>query len=200
VKVIADFVGDDGNWLAAPPNYSPQTLAELVDAVHAEGGRVAAHSTGLAGALAIEAGADTIEHGSALDEQAIEASARRGTAWVPTLWTGNKHLSAAPPAFHEAWRERMRGLLALALRLGVPVLAGSDEMPAGALHLEVAELVRTGGLTPEQALRAASTDARRALDLPVPDGDLVTYAADPREDPAALASPAAVVVGGRRVS
>jgi imidazolonepropionase-like amidohydrolase len=74
------------------------------------------------------------------------------------------------------------------------VLAGSDEAPAGSLHLEVAKLVEIGGLSPEQALGAASTDARAFLDLPVPEGDLVTYAADPREDTGVLAEPLSVVV------
>jgi imidazolonepropionase-like amidohydrolase len=193
VKVLADFVGDDGNWLAAPANYSAATLRALTDAVHAEGGRVAAHTTGLAARDAVYAGVDSIEHGSVLDEAALEEMARRGTAWVPTLWAANKHLAAAPPAFYAAWRERIRALLALALRLGVPVLAGSDETPAGALHLEVAALVETGELSGADALRAASTVARRALDLPGRPGDLVTYDADPREDPSALARPVAVV-------
>jgi imidazolonepropionase-like amidohydrolase len=197
VKVIADFVGPDGNWLAAPANYPAETMRALVDAVHAEGGRVAAHTTGLAAADAVRAGVDSIEHGSVLGEAAIEEMARRGTAWVPTLWAANKHLAAAPPAFYEAWRERTRALLALALRRGVPVLAGSDETPAGALHLEVAALVETGGLSGAAALRAASTVARRALALPGHPDDLVTYDADPRADPAVLARPVAVVLGGR---
>jgi imidazolonepropionase-like amidohydrolase len=200
VKVIADFVGPDGNWLAAPANYPPETLRAMVDAVHAEGARIAAHATGLGATGAVRAGADTLEHGSALDEATVEEMARHGTAWVPTLWAANKHLAAAPPAFYAAWRERTQGLLALALELGVPVLAGSDETPAGATHLEVAELVRTGGLSPADALDAASTVARRVLDLPGHPEDLVTYAADPREDVAVLAEPVAVVVGGRRVS
>jgi imidazolonepropionase-like amidohydrolase len=200
VKVIADFVGPDGNWLAAPANYPPETLRALVDAVHAEGARVAAHATGLGAVDAVRAGVDTLEHGSALDEATIDQMASRGTAWVPTLWAANKHLAAAPPAFYSAWRQRIRALLALALKLGVPVLAGSDETPAGATHLEVVELVRTGGLAPHDALDAASTVARRVLDLPGHPEDVVTYAADPREDVAVLAEPVAVVVGGRRVS
>ena len=56
VKVVLDFPGDDGNWFAAPRNYSPETLAELVRAVHAEGARVAVHTTGPAVADAVRAG------------------------------------------------------------------------------------------------------------------------------------------------
>ena len=192
VKVVADFPGPDGNWFAAPATYPPDTLRAMADAVHAEGGRVAAHTTGTAAADAVLAGADTIEHGPALDEALVEEMARRGTAWVPTLWAATRHV---PPAMLGPLAERLRPLLALALRLGVPVLAGSDEAPAGSLHLEVAALVEIGGLSPEQALRAATTDARRVLELPVREGDLVTYAADPREDIGVLAEPLEVVVG-----
>jgi imidazolonepropionase-like amidohydrolase len=191
VKVIADFPGPDGNWFAAPANYSSETLRAMADAVHAEGGRVAAHTTGLSAADAVLAGADTIEHGPTLDEEAIEEMARRGTAWVPTLWAATRHV---PPAVLGALAERLRPLLARALRLGVPVLAGSDEAPAGSLHLEVAALVEIGGLSPDQALRAATTDARKALELPACEGDLVSYAADPREDIRVLAEPLEVVV------
>jgi len=191
VKVIADFPGANGNWFAAPANYPPETLRAMADAVHAEGGRVAAHTTGTAAAGAVLAGADTIEHGPALDEAAVEEMARRGTAWVPTPWAATQHV---PPAVLGAMAELLRPLLALALRLGVPVLAGSDEAPAGKLHLEVAALVEIGGLCPEQALRAATADARKVLDLPVCEGDLVTYAVDPREDIGVLAEPLSVVV------
>ena len=89
----------------------------------------------------------------------------------------------------------MRELLALALRLGVPVLAGSDERPAGETWREVAQLVATGGLTPAQGLAAATTVARRALGLPGHPADFVTYAADPRIDPGALAGPVAAHLG-----
>jgi imidazolonepropionase-like amidohydrolase len=191
IKVIADFPGPDGNWFTAPANYAPETLRAMADAVHADGGRVAAHTTGTAAAGAVLAGADTIEHGPTLDEATIEEMARRGTAWVPTLWAATQHV---PPAVLGAMAERLRPLLALALRLGVPVLAGSDEAPAGSLHLEIAALVEIGGLSQEQALRAATTDARKVLELPVCEGDLVTYAADPREDIGVLAEPLSVVV------
>ncbi len=100
VKVIADFPGPDGNWFAAPATYPPDTLRAMADAVHAEGGRVAAHTTGTAAADAVLAGADTIEHGATLDEASIEEMARRGTAWVPTLWAAAQHV---PPAVLRPW-------------------------------------------------------------------------------------------------
>ena len=89
------------------------------------------------------------------------------------------------------WRES----LPLAAELGVRVLAGSDELPAGSLHREVEALVACG-LPPAIALEAATTTARTALDLPADRGDIVTFDADPRIDPVALREP---VAGGVRV-
>ncbi len=59
------------------------------------------------------------------------------------------------------------------------------------------------GLPPVEALRAATTAARAFLGAPPlvagAPGDVVTYDSDPREDPAVLARPKAILLGGRRV-
>jgi len=98
---------------------------------------------------------------------------------------------------------RFTPLLARARAAGVTVLAGTDTRPPGSIPAEVA-LLQRAGMTPADALAAASTAARRYLGLPgVEPGapaDLVCYPADPRDDPEVLASPSAVVVGGRRVA
>jgi hypothetical protein len=87
VKVVADFPGPDGNWLAPIVNYPPAALRALVEAVHAAGARVAAHVSGPFVAEVVRAGVDSIEHGPLLDEELLEELARRGGAWTPTLWT-----------------------------------------------------------------------------------------------------------------
>ena len=93
-------------------------------------------------------------------------------------------------------RSRVAELLPLAARLGVPVLAGTDVV--GSIPREVALLAEMG-LEPSQALAAASVWARRFVDGEAPRADIVTYEHDPRDDPALLAHPAAVVLGGTRV-
>jgi imidazolonepropionase-like amidohydrolase len=82
----------------------------------------------------------------------------------------------------------------VAVRLGVPVLAGTDV--TGSIPKEVALLAQMG-LSPQDALAAASTWPRRFLRAPA--ADVVTYHHDPREDPGQLARPAAVVAGGVRL-
>jgi imidazolonepropionase-like amidohydrolase len=130
--------------------------------------------------------------------------AERGTAWTPTL---QAVVGALPPDAPPEWARRrdervarMRELLPLAVRLGVPVLAGSDVV--GTVAGEVAALA-AHGLDPQAALAAATTTARAFLGLgPLAPGaaaDLVTYDVDPRSDPGVLARPAAVLRGGRRL-
>lgn len=79
-------------------------------------------------------------------------------------------------------------------RRWVRVLAGSDAVAT--IAAEIALLVDCG-LTIEQALAAGSA-ARGFLGVE-PEGDLVSFDADPRSDPEVLASPAAVVIRGVRV-
>ncbi|HEY0410209.1 MAG TPA: amidohydrolase family protein [Candidatus Dormibacteraeota bacterium] len=199
VKVVADFPERFPDGGPAEPNYDLETLTRLVDAVHAAGARVAAHVTGRALADVVTAGVDSIEHGVRMDGEALGALGRRGGAWTPTLATTTEMLGDERFA---RLVDRLTPLLAGAAAAGVTVLAGTDTRPAGSLAAEVALLQRCG-LSPVDAMAAASTSARRYLGLPgLEDGapaDLVCYAADPRDDPEVLGSPAAVLVGGRLV-
>jgi len=78
----------------------------------------------------------------------------------------------------------------------VPVLAGADVV--GTVAREVSMLAELG-LEPAQALAAASSVARDFLGGTTESADVVTYARDPRLDPAVLGSPTAVVVRGTRI-
>jgi imidazolonepropionase-like amidohydrolase len=95
----------------------------------------------------------------------------------------------------EEQRERLREYLPYAVSRGVKVLAGTDVV--GTIAGEIA-LLTDHGLTPTQAIAAAGSLARDFLGIH-PQGDIVTYHADPREDPSELAKPAAVVIRGERV-
>lgn len=188
----------------AVPAYSVDDVRRLVEAVHQAGARVAAHTTtGFAGDL-IAAGVDSIEHGDGMNEADVAALADQGGAWTPTLCA-----AIAPRPGEDSGRRRRRmrrrehfeHLLRIAVARGVRILVGTDV--AGSVADEVALLVELG-VSPEEALAAASTAACDFLGVPGlrvgRPASLVTFHDDPREDPAALARPAAVVVGGRRVA
>jgi len=201
VKLVADFQSPGSSAVLPEPTYALNVVHDLVRATHEAGARVAAHvTTQLVGDL-VRAGIDSVEHGTALDKDSVEQMAKRGTAWTPTLCAV---LSAGPDAPEERRRraaerrERMRELLPLAVRLGVPVLTGSDVV--GSIPREIALLIELG-LGPTDALRAATTTAVRYLGTDASDApaSVVTFDADPRHDPEALTRPTAVVIGGVRV-
>lgn len=199
VKVVFDFFGRDP--IAPPASFDPATLEAVVDAVHAAGARVAAHTTGPAVGEAVRAGVDSIEHGPYLTEELLEEMADRGAAWTPTLCTSHGIVSNFGPPGAELLAH-LDSMVPVAARLGVTILAGTDDHGPGALPAEVARLVRCG-LEPRAALAAASTVGRAFLGHPPFEpgsrADIVTYEHDPRDDPEVLAAPAAVVIGGHRV-
>lgn len=206
VKIMADFPGPDGNWFMGPPSFPREVVAALVRAVHAAGARVMAHSTGLAAPDLVHAGVDSIEHGMRLSGELLEQMAARNIAWSLTLGTALMHvgpLAAQEGPVGQYIRSelaRTRELLPLAAMLGVPLLAGTDELPQGAIAREVAHL-HEYGLTPAQAIAAASTGARAFLGFPAftpgAPADLVLFDADPRRDLAALGRPRAILFAGR---
>lgn len=197
VKVIADWTGPE-------LSYEKGLLAQLVVAVHAAGARVAAHTAEAGVRDIVAAGVDSIEHGWSLDSGSIETMARGGAVLTPTLRALQSPLPVEAPPERRArqgrWLERGRTSVALAAARGVTILAGTDT--AGTVVDEVRALIDFG-LSPVEALRAATTAARAFLGLPaLEDGavaDVVTFEVDPREDPQALATPAAILLRGVRV-
>ena len=200
VKIIGDFPRWDGDGPvphSTAATYDLGTLRAAVDAAHAAGARVAVHSN-LPDAGLVGLGADSIEHGQALGHAELDALGARGGAWTPTLSAMLANGDSADPAVRARvgeLRERLRDCLPYAVARGVRVLAGTDV--AGTIAGEVA-LLAGHGLSAGQAIAAAGSRARDFLGIH-PEGDIVTYDADPLEDPGVLASPAAVVVRGVRV-
>jgi imidazolonepropionase-like amidohydrolase len=209
VKVLGDYPGPDGNWFGAPPNYPRDVLVEVVREVHRAGARVMAHSTGLGATDLVAAGVDAIEHGMVLTPDLVAAMADRGIAWTTTFATAYKHLGALVDqqtpvgGYIRGKLDALRELLPRALALGVPVLAGTDEVPGAALVRELEYLPRFG-LTTAETLAVGSTSARAWLGFPAADvggvADLVLYDADPRADLTVLDRPSAVVLDGVRVA
>jgi imidazolonepropionase-like amidohydrolase len=199
VKVIADFP-DLAAGTDAEATYEIDAIAQLVTAAHDAGARVAVHSTTADAGRLVAAGVDSVEHGFGLDEHALRDMANRGTAWTPTVGAllALMHAPDITPARLRRLREghgRVAEMLPLAVRLGVPVLAGTDV--TGSIPGEVALLAEMG-LDPQDALAAASVWPRRFLGAAAA-ADIVTYRHDPREDPDQLGDPAAVVAGGTRL-
>jgi len=209
----AKVIGD--SLVSGRANFSAQALAEATRRVHGVGARIAVHVVGLreVAEAAIEAGVDSIEHGLPLEPDHLAAMASRGIVWVPTMTVYADReqarqsltklgVSPAGVAAVLASIDRQPALVAQAVGVGMRVLAGTDAGmgPHGRIRGEVGLLV-AAGLTPQQALGAASWEARSFLGLPgIQEGapaDLVAFAEDPLGDPEVLARPLLRVLDGR---
>ena len=181
--------------------YTLEEMKALVDEAHALGRRVMCHALGGPGLrVAIEAGVDSIEHGCYLDEdrELIPMMAERGIFFVPTLLVYEYHRESTAPHVRErahALRAHHQDSVARALEAGVKVVAGTDAGGHGHPNnaAELALLV-AAGLTPMQALQAATGRAAECLGLEAEIGtiekgkwaDLVLVEGDPLRDIAVL--------------
>ncbi len=194
-------------------------LRAAVAAARARGREVAAHCHGTRGiALAAEAGVRTIEHcswvgdagfGSAFDPDVAEVLAKAGSFVSPTINAGWKRFLSGKGGKPSERAARMRACFAGLRSAGVELIASTDagipnvahhRLPAAlAVFAEIAEL------EPVEALRAATSNAARALGLegrtgqllPGYEADLLVVEGDPLHDLAALERPRLVVARGR---
>lgn len=161
----------DGPDLNASP-WTADEVARVVEAVHARGARVAAHSSRVSGArAAVGGGVDSIEHGFELTADVAAAMAERGTTLVSTLAVMRSWLSFgntttmdrfASPAGRSAVAARLEmaeASVVVARDAGVRIATGSDfgggSLRANQLAWEVGSLV-AAGLQPVDALAAAT--------------------------------------------
>ncbi len=174
----------------------------LVETAHLYGKKVAVHAHGADGiALALKAGADSIEHGTLLDEAGIRLFLRTGAYYVPTLSTVNgynERLAANPNAYAREvrakieWRIKITGkALRKAVPRGVKIAFGTDAGVSkhGRNAQEFALMVKHG-MTPAAAIKAATTGAADLLGLAAEVGtlergkraDLIAVSGDPLRD------------------
>ena len=158
------------------PQSSQYTLEEMkaiVADAHRLGRKVAAHAHGAEGIRwASEAGVDSIEHGSYINDAAIAVMKEHGTYLVPTLYLGdwmidNAGLTRLPPpllAKAQVVIPAARKNIAHAFASGVKVAFGTDAAvyPHGMNAHEFAVMVKLG-LTPLQAIQAATVNAAALL-------------------------------------
>ena len=202
------------------PQHSQYTLEEMkaiVADAHRLGRKVAAHAHGAEGIRwAAEAGVDSIEHGSYIDDAAIAVMKEHGTYLVPTLYLGdwmieNAGLMHLPPPLLAKAQEVIpaaRKNIAHAFASGVKVAFGTDAAvyPHGLNAHEFAVMVKLG-LTPLQAIQAATINAADLLGWsgkvgtlePGAWADIVAVDGDPLRDVTTLEHVKFVMKGGEVV-
>ncbi|WP_206077903.1 metal-dependent hydrolase family protein [Prauserella endophytica] len=155
---------------AGAQQYSDEELAAIVDEAHRAGLKVAAHCMGDdAIRAALDAGIDCIEHGSLATEATLRRMLERETFLVATTYlTEGMDTSNAAPELQAKAAEvfpRSRATISRAIELGVRIACGTDApaIPHGRNAKELLALVQRG-MTPLQAIRAATTVAAELID------------------------------------
>ena len=203
-RVVSDDVLDD------IPTFTPEELKAIVDEAHRQRHKVASHAMALHGVHnSVEAGVDSIEHGNYIAEEDLKLMVQKGIFYVPTIYVG-EYVAAGRakagagvwvqmPAIHEKTFRR-------ALKAGVKIAFGTD---VGGFDWRIDparefEWMVKWGMTPEQALRAATVSAAELLGWSDKVGtlevgkyaDIIAVPGDPATSIAGLSNVGFVMKGG----
>jgi len=212
IKVYADYHRSPHD--PTTPTFSEDEIRAAVDEARSAGRHVAAHATSDDGIRrAVLAGVTTIEHGYGATRATLELMKNHGVVLCPTMsaaeavaiyagWTPDA--KTVPPSLAES-----RASFALAREVGVIIANGSDAgVFAHGQNARELELMVAGGMSPREALTAATITAARVLDREKDLGrvdvgftaDLVLVRGDPLADVVALRKPAVVIKHGEVVA
>jgi imidazolonepropionase-like amidohydrolase len=151
--------------------YSDEELVAIADEAHRADIRVAAHAIGDRAVRAcVLAGFDCIEHGFLASDETLELMAERGTFLVSTTYlTDAMDIARAAPELQKKAAvvfPQAKAMLPKAIAAGVKIACGTDApaVPHGDNAKELAALVDRG-MTPIQALRAATVISAELIDL-----------------------------------
>jgi imidazolonepropionase-like amidohydrolase len=218
IKVMATGGVLDPGAMGLDQHFTDAELRGIVDMAHAMHLKTAAHAHGARGILAAtNAGIDSIEHGTFLDEAGARAMKAHGTYYSATLMAfsgvqrvmGTGKLTPAMEAkANQTFAIWGRGLN-LAYRTGVKIALGTDSAvaPHSEANKEVELMVTKGGMTPRDALIAATKGGPDLMGLanetgtldPGKSADLIAVEGDPLVDPTAVQRIDYVMVEGKPI-
>jgi imidazolonepropionase-like amidohydrolase len=167
IKAYADFF--DPAIGGMHPTLSPDELKAIAEETHRWKRKLAVHAMTPEGIRnALDAGADSIEHGTGATRALLDEMKKKGVVFVPTTWAIHRVLERVPPQVRprveKAFGDQRRSL-ADARASGVSIAAGSDGAEEGDAGHNVEELISLGelGLPAIEAIRAATTRAAALL-------------------------------------
>lgn len=189
----------------------------LVETAHLYGKKVAVHAHGADGInLALRAGADSIEHGTLMDDESLKLFKSSKAYYVPTLSTINGYLeriAANPNAYAPEVRKKIDWRLSItgealkkAVPAGVRIAFGTDAgVSKHGRNADEFELMVKFGMTPATAIQAATTNAADLLGLPDQVGslepgkaaDVIAVSGDPLTDVTVLKKVSFVMKEGK---
>lgn len=171
IKVYSDrsyWVRDDG-VLDDIPTFTMDELRAIVDEAHRERRKVASHAMALNGVHnSVEAGVDSIEHGNYISDADLKTMAARGIFYVPTIYVGEYVAQGRAATGAPVWLKMIsihEDTFRRAMKAGVKIAFGTD---AGGFDWKInpakefTSMVKFG-MTPAQAIRAATSSAAELL-------------------------------------
>ena len=218
IKIMATGGVLDPGAMGLEQHFTNEEMRAIADMAHSMHLKVAAHAHGARGIEnAANAGIDSIEHGTFLDEAGLKAMKAHGTYYSATLmaFSGVKGLLGTGKLTPEMESKTRATLgtwgkgLNLAYRNGVKIALGTDSAvaPHSEANKELGLMVTQGGMTPRDALIAATKGGPDLMGLsnetgtlePGKSADLIAVDGDPLVDPAAVTRVAYVMVEGRPI-
>ncbi|WP_404344030.1 amidohydrolase family protein [Pseudoalteromonas mariniglutinosa] len=153
--------------------YSQQEMNAIVEEAHLRGLTVAAHAHGTSGIkAAIVAGADSVEHVSFLDDEAIKLAKKHGTWFSMDIYNTEYTLSFGEQngvdeenlAKERQVSKKQRDSFTRAVKAGIPMVFGTDAAiyPHGDNAKQFSRMVEFG-MTPLQALQTATINSAKLL-------------------------------------
>ena len=208
----------DPGYMGLEQHFTDEEMKAIVDMAHAMHLKAAAHAHGARGIeAAANAGVDSIEHGTFLDAAGAKSMKAHGTYYSATLmaFSGIERLLGTgklAPASEMKTRQTLaqwgKGLN-LAYRSGVKIVLGTDSAvaPHSEANRELGLMVSKGGMSPRDALIAATKGGPELMNLgaetgtldPGKSADLIAVDGDPLTDPAAVTHVAFVMVEGKPI-
>jgi imidazolonepropionase-like amidohydrolase len=218
IKFMATGGVLDPGAMGLEQHFTNEEMKAICDMAHAMHLKAAAHAHGAQGILAAtNAGVNSIEHGTFLDEAGARAMKAHGTYYSATLMafggvkgligTGKltPEMEAKAKQTFDVWGKGLN----LAYRTGVKIALGTDSAvaPHTEANKELALMVEKGGMTPRDALIAATKGGPDLMGLSNQTGtldpgkfaDLIAVEGDPLVDPAAVQHVDYVMVEGRPI-
>jgi imidazolonepropionase-like amidohydrolase len=168
IKVYAayDFYFDAEGKMVVPPTFTAEEINAIVDEAHKKGRKVSCHAFGGEGLRnCLNAGVDSIEHGVELEDDDIKMMVQKGIYLIPTLYhyQDDRAKGMKKYAGHSVAEVSERSFPRAVAR-GVKIAFGSGvgPFPHGTQTKEFEYMVKFG-MTPAQAIRAATIDAAQLM-------------------------------------
>jgi imidazolonepropionase-like amidohydrolase len=147
--------------------FSLEEMQAIVADAHRLGRKVAAHAHGAQGILwATEAGVDSIEHGTYINDECIAAMKKHGTYLVPTAYLVDwmRESGHLPAIYQQKMADVSAGMKAnqaRAIKAGVKIALGTDAAvyPHGLNSHELDVYVNEYGMAPLAAIQTGTLNA-----------------------------------------